>query len=207
MKNKLSECQKTLLAMLKFNNPERYKEKLENLGANETDLTDYFAKEKERIYLNSKIKKAVFPKRQFNVLPQIKRRSVRSVNNQTVTKSIYILVDGDNNPRKNMEGYKEAVKMKGVTIIAFVADKGLQKIYKTEFGLATKLVPAGSQAVDKRIKSIAGIKAKNHEYDHIVIVSGDQGYREKIKQWKKDYKWHNEKIRLCKNLAGAIRIS
>ena len=210
MKNVLSECQRKLLAMLKFKDPERYNEKLTQLGANEKDLTEDLVREAQRIKTNNSIKKARFVNKTIIPLPvPVKKKPLASiVKTKAVTKSIYILVDGDNNAYKNMIGYKKAKKMKGVTIVVYVANEEMAKKYKNQYGMKnTKLIESGPQAVDRRIMTIAGNKAKSHEYDHIVIVSKDQGYKQNIEKWKKDYNWDDNGIRLCEDLAGAIKIS
>ena len=51
----LSETQKTLLAMLKNRDPERYRLKLEQYGTKESEIIEYIYKEQERIKSLKKI--------------------------------------------------------------------------------------------------------------------------------------------------------
>ncbi len=80
----------------------------------------------------------------------------------------------------------------------------LAQKYIIKFGVSPILVQPGDQAVDNQIKTIAGNKVKSREYDKLVIVSLDQGYREKMKKWKEKYDIDPHDFILCKNIESAL---
>ena len=60
--NELTDTQKTLLAMLKTRNPERYQMKLEQYGVRENDIIESIHKEQERRLALKLIERASFTK-------------------------------------------------------------------------------------------------------------------------------------------------
>ena len=206
---RITESQGIKLAKLKFRNPEQYQERLDTLGIKETDVKDFIDKEESRIESISQIHKAVFEIHQ-TIHSDVFYPGKNSPLTYSISKAIrprkktYIMIDGDNHPFSNMDGYRMAKNRAEIAIVVFVADPGLADRYRKDYGVEIQIVTPGNQAVDNQIKAIAGNKAKNHEYDELIIISSDQGYRKKIKEWKQKYQWDNQRIRLCKSIKSAL---
>ena len=222
---KLSESQKILLAKLRLRNPKRYREKMDALGTHESEIIEYYVRELERDSSLKKIDKLTnkkpvtkggyvyymggspywsptprpTPKKEYNEPSYSYSRCTWDDNE---SKSIFVMVDGDNNPFHNMDGYEKIKNMTNVDVVVYVANESLAEEYKRKYRVKTVFVSPGDQAVDNQIKTIAGNKAKNGEYDKLVIVSSDQGYREKIRGWKIKYSLDSQDITLCKNFKG-----
>lgn len=119
------------------------------------------------------------------------------------------MIDGDNHPYEAIEGIEDVSEKVDITV--FAANENLlnniiSKLDKKGIieQVRTVLVEKGEQAVDNRIKTELGKEAKRHDHSKIVIVSHDQGYREKIKEWKKKWQWSDDKIILCKCIKNAF---
>lgn len=200
----ISESQKILLAKLYYRDSVRYREKLEELGIAENVIDDYIIREKDRRRAVREVKIPVFPtisKPSPKIIKAFQFGAPNNAINKSVsqhkgTKSeksrkshrVLVVVDGDNHPYENMNGYHNVKKRKNVTIEIFVANENLKEGYLRKFNINAKLVQSGDQAVDNRIKTLVGDKAKNHVYDKIVIISHDKGYQDNIKIWKQKHK-------------------
>ena len=223
----LTDSQKVLLAKLYYCNPGRYKEKLDELSAPESELLEYINKEYDRRKalraiaslsitstqseksnpsISSGYNYSMGGKPYWSSTPIISRDSVAKNINKCFDKKnrVYIIVDGDNNPYQNMKGYEKIKNRSNYVVNVCVSDDGLASKYESKYHVFIQKVAPGNQAVDNRIKAIVGNKAKDHEFTKIAIISLDQGYRGKIKEWKKKYNWKKEKIVLCKNIEAAI---
>ena len=221
----LSESQKILLAKLRLRNPERYREKLEALGAQESDITEYYVKELERDAELKKINRPVNKKKETLSgytyymggspywSPTPRPISKSNYNNtygfynlnytyqsdRDHSKRTFVLVDGDNNPFHNMVGYEKVKNSFDIDVVVYVANESLADEYRRKYDVKTICIPSGNQAVDNQIKTVAGNKLKGGNYDRIIIISCDQGYREKIRDWKSKYSLGSQDIILSKN--------
>lgn len=223
----LTDSQKVLLAKLYYCNPGRYKEKLDELGAPESELLEYINKEYDRRKalraieslssagtqstkrnpsINSGYNYSMGGRPYWSSTPIISRNTAAENTNKNSDKEkrVYIVVDGDNYPHQNMKGYEKIKDRTDYVVDVYVADDVLASQYEAYYHVSTHKVASGNQAVDNRIKAIVGNKAKDHDFKKIAIISRDQGYREKIKEWKKKYNWKKENIVLCKNIEAAI---
>ncbi len=191
-----SDSQKTLLAKLYYQNSPRYRQKLDELGIPEEVIFDSIQTELKRIRSLKEIKEANYS---TNTKPSGNKKTNKSrkddssdsrkkENRNNEFYRILILVDGDNHPKKNMNGYHNVKNRRDTKIEIFAADRNLCEKYSKEFNVTPIMVPPGDQAVDNRIKALVGDKAQKHEYDKIVIISQDKGYQHKIKEWKQKYK-------------------
>jgi len=225
----LTDSQKTLLAKLKYRDPVRYKEKLDVLGVQESEIWASIMLERKRRREVSEVKQkpavangfvyymggspywsptpVIKNTRPISVTPQKEKTksSFKSVHKRKTERKKLFLVDGDNNPIQNMNGYEVVKKKKNTHVLVCVADEGLEEKYVEAFGVDTKYVVPDDQAVDNQIKSIVGNVLKNHEYDEVVIISKDQGYKGKIEKWKKVYDLSPKDLRLCENIKEALR--
>ncbi len=208
----ISDSKKTLMAKLFFLDPGRYETMVAQSGILPDEMRPYIEREQNRLQSlqDARLRaKQIYPARSLPPEPQRKKASTTKANPSPKTGSkhkIIILVDGDNNPFANMKGFEKVRKRDDVMINIFVADDGLKQKYVNRYGSCAgiQLVPAGDQAVDNRIKSIAGDKARSHEYSKIVIVSQDKGYQERIRAWKMKNGLGNNKIKLCCNIEKAL---
>lgn len=207
----LSESKKILLAKLKFRDPERYKKKLNLFGVSENELVDYVQRENTRIKSITKKDNTKSGHEYYmggSPYWSYEPATPRAVSNNSlkkaakVGKKIIIMIDGDNHPYEAIEGIEEVSGKADVTI--FATDNNLLKKIELKLGkkgikqVRTVLVKKGAQAVDNRIKTELGKEAKSHDHSKIAIVSHDQGYRKKIKEWKQKWRWSDDKIILCK---------
>ena len=221
----LSETQKTLLAILKNRDPERYRSKLEQYGVQESEIIEYIYKEQERIKSLSKIDPPISKKTEgyeyymggkpywsWEPRPEKKISTNQSISTSAIKKkdkpkpskgrSVLIIIDGDNHVYEALDGI-DTVRNKA-DIQVFLTNDNLNEKLKSDYGINAQVVESGPQAVDNRIKAIAGDQAKKHTYNRIVIVSHDKGYREKISEWKKKYRYKNDQIILCKLIKDAL---
>ena len=219
--NELTDTQKTLLAMLKTRNPERYKMKLEQYGVQENDILESIHKEQERRLALKLIKRASFtkPKNSEPVgheyymggkpywskepLPQNTCNSVTKQATKSPATTILIIIDGDNHVYKAIEGFEKARRKADIEV--YVTDDNLAKRLKEKYGIYAKIVEPGPQAVDNRIKGIAGDQAKRHKYKQIVIISHDKGYDGKIKEWKIKYHYKPRQLKRVESIKEAFR--
>lgn len=216
--NDITETQKIILAKLKYRDPDEYKSRLERYGMQESDILMYIRKEKDRREAINGYDPTMVPKSKgytymmggkpywspVPVYPKINVR-VKTGKEEIIHKeSILVIVDGDNNIYKALNGI-EKVRAR-ISIQVFITDINLKSKLNTKYGLCSEVevVESGPQAVDNRIKTIAGDQAKKHKYDKIVIVSHDQGYREKIREWKRKYNYKDDEIILCKYIKDVI---
>ena len=86
----------------------------------------------------------------------------------------------------------------------YVADINLMTRLKEDYGIDAIAVEPGSQAVDNRIKGIAGDRTKMHKCKRIVIVSHDKGYEDKIEVWKRKYYYKFGKIERVESIRQAL---
>lgn len=200
---RLSDSQKTLLAKLKYRDPERYKSKLDAIGLQEKDIQEYIECENDRKKSIDSIKTSVSPEHKA------------SDNNGytyyrggkaywSPTPKIYIMIDGDNNAFRNMEGYDDASKNPDVKIQIFVANEGLSEKYRIRYKINPILVKPGWQAVDTRINKEVKKMVTSKAYNKFYIISKDQGYNTTIDILQNKYHLNQEDITLCEDIKSAI---
>ena len=217
--NDITETQKIILAKLKYRDPDEYKSRLERYGMQESDILMYIRKEKDRREGINGYDPTTVPKSKgytymmggrpywspVPVYPKINVR-VKTGKEEIIHKeSILVIVDGDNIIYKALDGI-EKVRDR-ISIQVFITDINLKSKLNTKYGLFSEVevVESGPQAVDNRIKTLVGDQAKKHKYDKIVIVSHDQGYRDKIREWKQKYNYKDDEIILCKYIKDAVK--
>ncbi len=207
----ISDSKKTLMAKLFFLDPDRYEKMIVQSNISLDEIWPYIEREQNRRQSLQDVRlraKQIFPSRSLSPEPQRNNTSAKT-NPSPRTGSrhkICILVDGDNHPFDNMIGFEKVRNRSDVSITIFVADDGLKRKYENRYGsyVEIQMVPAGDQAVDNRIKSIAGNKARSREFKRIAIVSRDKGYGERIQHWKLEYELGDNKIKLCHNVEKAL---
>ena len=223
--NQLTDTQKTLLAMLKNRDPERYRIKLEQYGVQESDILDSIHKEQERRLALKLIERATFskpkspepvgheyymggkpywsreplPQTTHNcVVKQVSPKVVTAKTRKAPADSLLIIVDGDNHVYEAIDGIDKVKDRADIEV--YVADVNLKTKLKEDYGIDAKAVEPGPQAVDNRIKSEAGQRYSNGE--SVYIVSQDKGFSKYAK--KKDNA--GKKIHAVKSVIDIRRI-
>lgn len=227
----LSESKKIKLAKLKFRYPERYKKKLDLISVTENELEKYIQNEKNRInsiakttnestnksikqgheyYMGGRPYWSDEPEKPRVVSINLSNNSSKKATKVEKKKSL-ILIDGDNHPYEAIEDIENCLGKADVRIRVYAIDKHLLDKMKKKLDekgikhVCIVLVEKGNQAVDKRIKFVLEQEARSHAYSKISIVSHDQGYREKIEECKKKWKWPDDKIICCEYMKDALK--
>lgn len=227
--NELTDTQKTLLAMFKNRDPERYRIKLEQYGVQESDILDSIHKEQERRLALKLVERATFTKPKSsesvvgheyymggkpywsreplskpthsNEIRQVSAK-ISAARARNVAEPVLVLVDGDNHVYEALKGIDKIRRKFDIEV--YVTDNNLKIKLKEKYGLDAKIVKRGPQAVDNRIKGIAGDQAKKHKYKKIAIISHDKGYEEKIKEWISKYEYKSGQIKRVESIRQAL---
>ena len=214
---KIKESQKVSLAKLYCTDSVRYQEKLNELGIQESDISDYIDREihrkediaevdKKTVGNNSKDKNDSSIGQFFvyrmggspyqGTIPKTSRKSTNQI-------EVYILVDGDNYPLQNLSGVQNIVGESKYEVTIYVSRDDLASKYKSEVPFSVEFVSPGNQAVDNRINSEVKKIVKEKKYKKIAIISQDNGYLTTIKKLKNRYHLKDDDIILCDTIGAA----
>lgn len=203
---------KTLLAKLKYNNPQKYEEYLKKWNIAEKDLYLEIEREADRLRALAKIRRLIPTKESIHSIPNEYKKSIIDANkargrkkqtesNHGKRKCSLILVDGDNISNAELIQLNYA---KNSNVKLFLSkEEQIENIKEQVSNDIIKVTP-GDQAVDNRIKSELGQLVKNNIYESICIVSHDRGYDELLQQYRSSYGMKKKKLQRVEDIGKLV---
>ena len=203
---------KTLLAKLKYNNPQKYEEYLKKWNIAEKDLYLEIEREADRLRALAKIRRLIPTKESIHSIPNEYKKSIIDANkargrkkqtesNHGKRKCSLILVDGDNISNAELIQLNYA---KNSNVKLFLSkEEQIENIKEQVSNDIIKVTP-GDQAVDNRIKSELGQMVKNNIYESICIVSHDRGYDELLQQYRSSYGMKKKKLQRVEDIGKLV---